>query len=359
MRPAIPSNIRIRKRHTSAVLPEVSIILLDWSCRESFHAIEWLSNQDVPRDQYEIVWLELYDRVVPKIFEKVDVVMTCGQQGMYHKHRGYNQGLLKARGKIITICDSDAVFPPDFIRSILQTFTVDESDEPRSLVLMHHERRTAAPYPPALSDIAELQRYRWEPLAPNVGACMSARKIDAIRFGGFDEHPSFRGYLCGPYDLAWRLVNAGIPEVWHEERVTLWHFAHPDPPASFGQPFSWRLWWQMAHPHIDRHALTAVEAFATGRLLPRRENPDVHALRMLLRQIGTSDEEQYARITCGTRFSSWKRFWLHITLIVEPIRREVLRVLRRISPRGYEAFRDGWRFLRGKRRSTSHAVHEA
>ncbi len=336
--------------------PMVSVILLDWSVRERFQALEWLGKQDVPRDQYELIWVELYDRVIPEAIEQADTVITCGQRGMYHKHVGYNIGLLHARGSIVTVCDSDAVFPTDFIRSILETFNMQEAAEPQPLVLMHYERRTKTQYPKALPTIADLQRYEWLELWPNVGACVSVRRADAIRFGGFDEHPSFRGYLCGPYDLAWRLVNAGILEVWHEERVTLWHFAHPDPPASFGQPFSWRLWWQMAHPHIDRHALTAVEAFATGRLLPLRENPDVHSLRMLLRQIGTSDEEQYARITCGTRFSSWKRFWLHITLIVEPIRRAVLGVLRRISPRGYEALRDRWRFLRGKKHSASGMV---
>ena len=46
---------------------------------------------------------------------------------------------------------------------------------------------------------------------------MTVRKADAIRFGGFDEHADYRGYLCGPYELGWRLVNAGLPEVYAPE----------------------------------------------------------------------------------------------------------------------------------------------
>ena len=54
--------------------------------------------------------------------EQADVVITCGQKGLYHKHRGYNIGLLHARGAITVICDSDAVYPPGFISSILTAF---------------------------------------------------------------------------------------------------------------------------------------------------------------------------------------------------------------------------------------------
>ena len=32
--------------------PKVSIILLDWSCRERFFTLEWLSRQDVSRTDY-------------------------------------------------------------------------------------------------------------------------------------------------------------------------------------------------------------------------------------------------------------------------------------------------------------------
>lgn len=321
----------IHKCNNPETPPKVSIILLDWSVRERFHTLDWLAVQSVPREDYELIWIELYDRLVPEAMEKAEVVITCNQQGRYQKHVGYNVGLLHARGQIITICDSDAVYPPDFIASILNSFQLTAGDEPIPLVLMHYEWRTTQTYPDDLSDISQLSQYKWYNLWPNVGACMSVRKIDAVRFGGFDEHPSFRDYMCGPYDLGWRLVNAGIPEIWHDESVTLWHFAHPDPVASFGQKFSFKLWREIAHPHLEGHALTAVEAFSTGRLLPLQENPEVHRLRMAQRQIGTTFEEKYAWLD-PAKFSKWEQLKLQLfnILLGQPYLRPILQRLAKI-----------------------------
>jgi len=312
--------VRIQQERRPGTAPvTVSFILLDWSVREHYHALEWLADQDVPRDSYELIWVELYERVVPKAMEFADVVITCGQRGMYHKHVGYNAGLLHARGRVITVCDSDAVFPPDFVRSIIESFELQQSEEGRSLVLMHYQWRTRDTYPEKLESIEDLRNHKWHDLWPNVGACMSVRRIDALPFGGFDEHRSFRGYLCGPYDLGWRLVNAGIPEVWHDPSVALWHFAHPDPVASFRQRFSWKLWREVRHPHVDCHALTAVEAFSTGRLLPLKENGEIHRLRMKMRQIGTPFEEKYASMAGREGFSRLYLLRRHLSLLLHPM----------------------------------------
>ena len=49
------------------ISPKVSIILLDWSCRESFHSLDYLNNQTISREQYEIIWIEYYSRRSPEI----------------------------------------------------------------------------------------------------------------------------------------------------------------------------------------------------------------------------------------------------------------------------------------------------
>lgn len=313
------SQIEVHKSTRSASRPEVSIILLDWSCRERYHTVDWLTRQDVSRDTYEIVWVELYDRVVTEVFDKVDTLITCSQKGVYHKHVGYNTGVLYSSGRIVTVCDSDAVFPHDFVRSIVNTFTADNSETYKSVVLMHHEYRSRHQYPDNLNDIGQLPNYEWAPLWPNVGACMSATRRDVIQFGGFDEHKSFRGYLCGPYDLGWRLVNAGLPEIWHDPSVALWHFAHPDPVASFGQTFSIQRWREKTYPHIDHHAFYAVEAFSTGRLLPLSENPDIRDLRLRSRIIGTTFEEQYSQMDHLFSNGMLSRVMLHLRFYAEPI----------------------------------------
>jgi len=308
-RPQSPTKFQVHKRPAKGSSPKVSIILLDWSCRESLHALEWLQRQNVPRHEYELIWVELYDRVLPEALEHADVVVTLNQKGLYHKHVGYNVGLLLARGEIITICDSDAVFPPNFIRSIQTAFHEPATDRLRSLVLMHDELRTSLTYPKSLMDaevLKDASRWQWWEVTPNAGACMSVLRDDALRFGGFDECRSYRGYLCGPYDLGWRLVNAGIPEIWHDRSTVIWHFAHPDPVGVNGMTPSVRRLFENSYPHVDLHALTAVEHFSTGRLLPKRENPEIHAQRMARRKIGTAFEVKYSDITGPRGFRRWQ-----------------------------------------------------
>lgn len=328
---------RLHKRNRNPVTPKVSIILLDWSCREQVQALRWLGQQNVPRDSYEVIWVELHHRLLGEAMEHADAVVTLSQRGLYHKHKGYNAGLLLSRGEIICICDSDAVFPEDFILSILKAFypgygmpAVGEraSQVPSSFVLMHHQKRTWLTYPEQLERASELKdekKWPWWPMGYNVGACVSVRRVDAVRFGGFDEDKSYRGYLCGPYDLAWRLINAGVPEVWHDESTVLWHFAHPDPAGTSGIIPNFRRIFEIRYPHVDLHAITAVEHFSTGRLLPLTENRHIHKLRMLIRHIGSEFEKKYANITGPEGFSraqiSMMRWRLFFKLTTDPARR--------------------------------------
>jgi Glycosyl transferase family 2 len=311
-------------KNASPSSPRLSIILLDWGCRERFTTLDWLRQQDVPKDQYELIWVEVYDRVVDEVMKKADVVITCNQEGIYHKHIGYNAGLLHARGELICVCDSDAVFPPDFVLSVFRSFQIEDGGSAIPQVLMHYEWRTSLLYPEGLTDTETLKdrvRWKWWPLIVNEGACMTVRRADAIRFGGFDEHPSYRGYLCGPYDLGWRLINAGWPELWHDPSVALWHFAHPDPIGTNGQRPSLKQLLEKAYPHIDGHALTAVEAFSTGRFQPLRENHDIWTLRMRDRRIGSELETRYADLTGQGGYSAWTVRSLWVSLAREIIAR--------------------------------------
>lgn len=309
-------------KNSAPASPRLSFILLDWGVRERFSTLDWLLKQDIAKDQYELIWVELYDRVVDEVMEKADVVITCNQQGTYHKHLGYNIGLLQARGDLVCVCDSDAVFPPDFVRSVFRAFRIEDQSPAVPLVLMHYEWRTSLLYPEGLTDTGVLKdsaRWKWWPLIVNEGACMTVRRSDAIRFGGFDEHASYRGYLCGPYDLGWRLVNAGWPEIWHDESVALWHFAHPDPIGTNGQRASLKQLLEKAYPHIHGHALTAVEAFSTGRFQPLLENPKIWALRMQDRHIGSELESRYCNLTGQNGYSRWEVGFLWLSLAKEII----------------------------------------
>jgi hypothetical protein len=78
-----------------------------------------------------------------------------------------------------------------------------------------------------------------------------------------------------------------------------------------------KLWREKSYPHIDHHALKAVEAFSTGGLLPLKENREIHKLRMEQRRIGTEFEEKYAWITGQDGFSKWQILKLHMLYFSE------------------------------------------
>jgi cellulose synthase/poly-beta-1,6-N-acetylglucosamine synthase-like glycosyltransferase len=128
--------MKVQLTNKNIVLPENSVILVDWSCRESFHILQYLNNQAISREKYEIIWIEYYSRQGPEIeaeLKKCDrlgkppivdqwIVMGMPDHVCYHKHLMYNVGILASRGKIVTLCDSDAMVGPTFIESIIKNF---------------------------------------------------------------------------------------------------------------------------------------------------------------------------------------------------------------------------------------------
>ena len=86
--------------HKLSQQPTVSIILLDWSVRESLHILDYLEHQDVPRDSFEVIWVEYYSRRQKDIELRLNksaafgeypiidkwIVMNMPRDVYYHKH---------------------------------------------------------------------------------------------------------------------------------------------------------------------------------------------------------------------------------------------------------------------------------
>lgn len=283
--------------------PIISIILLDWSIRESFHILYYLSDQTIPREQYEVIWIEYYNKHaheleagieegkklgIPPIVDKW-IVMDMPRNIYYHKHLMYNIGTLVTRGKIVTFCDSDAIVKPTFIENIIKSF-----DEDPNIVLHMDEARNNDKrfYPfnyPSVEEVIGEGVINWkdgkttglfdrvDPLhTRNYGACMSALREDLINIGGADEHIDYLGHICGPYEMTFRLVNAGKGEVWHQEEF-LYHVWHP---GQAGQG-------NYLGPHDGKYmSTTALRTLKTGRILPLVENPAIKKFRLKEDKIG-------------------------------------------------------------------------
>jgi hypothetical protein len=276
--------------------PMVSFILLDWNCRESFHSLDYLARQDVPRSDYEIIWIEFYGRRAGEINQRVAAAKAKGEPPpldnwiivempssvYYHKHLMYNIAIAQARGKIIVICDSDAMFEPSFVRTLSDVFAADP-DIVLHIDEVRNARRDFYPFNyPSFEEVRGSGALNWrdgmttglsdttDPLhSRNYGACLCAWRRDLIAIGGADEHLHYLGHVCGPYELTFRLVNLGRREVWHQSH------------------FIYHTW----HPGTDGHrnyigpndgrgmSTTALDIRKSGRVEPLRENKAIRLQR--------------------------------------------------------------------------------
>ena len=271
--------------------PEVSLVLLDWSCRESFHMLNYLQQQNVARNKYEVIWIEYYDRQAQEIQSActgpnpaVDqwIVLGMPTDLCFHKHLMYNIGILASRGKIVVICDSDVMVKPTFIESIMNAFKKDQN-----IVLHLDEVRNSDQrfYPfnsPSFDEIVGEGCLNWTGKTTtgiadqsdtlhtrNYGACMAARRNDLVAIGGADEHIDYLGHICGPYEMTFRLANAGKREIWHESEY-LYHTWHPGTDGVDNH----------MGPHDGRNVSTAaLDIRRSNRILPLIENPAIRMLR--------------------------------------------------------------------------------
>jgi len=274
------------KRSTRAS-PTVSLILLDWSVRESFHLLHYLSQQNVDRDRFEVIIIEYYSRVsdaVRKFEAQVDtwVLLEMPESCYYHKHLMYNAGIVLSRGEICVICDSDAMVREAFIGTITREF----EDDPK--IVLHLDqfrnmRRDFYPFNyPSFDDVIGdgcinnvdgktkgILDFEDPIHTRNYGACMCARRKDLIAIGGADEHVDYLGHICGPYEMTFRLVSQGLREKWHPSEF-MYHTWHP---GQAGQD-------NYLGPHDGRHlSTTALTALITARVEPLVLNAAVAALR--------------------------------------------------------------------------------
>lgn len=267
--------------------PKLSFILLDWSVRESFHILHYLSRQTIDRDLFEVIVIEYYSNTsgaIRKYDDQVDtwVLLELPDDCYYHKHLMYNVGIALSRGQIVSIVDSDAMVKETFVENILRYFKKDSArfihfDQFRNnrhdLYPFNYPSFEEVLGPGCINNVNSKTAGLCDTLDPlhtrNYGACMCARRGDLIAIGGADEHVDYLGHICGPYDMSFRLLNHGVREVWSEDEFT-YHTWHPGQAGEGGY----------LGPHDGRHmSTTALQALTCGRVLPLVENAAVRSLR--------------------------------------------------------------------------------
>lgn len=187
--------------------------------------------------------------------------------GRYHKHHGYNFALKVMAGDILVIHDSDAWVHPQLLNGIAQAFCKNSRK-----VVYAYQRRSyqEAPKGRALAQ-TDLARFESYPTQRNYGATMAITRENAIRLGGFDESEDYRGYICGPYELGWRALSAGLEEEWLSPELCSYHYAHPNPNERGRDG-------EISSPHFHFHAVRALENLLEGRVQPHKPSPEILAL---------------------------------------------------------------------------------
>ena len=206
---------------------KISIIMVDGSFRESFHSVDFFGKQTLPSDDYELLWVEYYDRVSPALEQKVSQypnfrIITLKRDGLYHSSYCFNAGICAGRGELIVIPDADVVVEEHFLETVWQDHQANDKlvmyihryDEPEenhfNEVRIEHLRNVCVLTNPS-----------------NYGGCLSVRKKWLLKINGYEQHPLFgSGDHANGMDVYTRLKNLGLQVKWHPG-LKLYHPWHP------------------------------------------------------------------------------------------------------------------------------------
>ena len=219
--------------------PHISVMLDDWSVRDSFHLTHYLNHQTLPRQLFEIIWVEYYDRTPRELLKRwrrheFEQWIRLEREGEFHHGVCQNAGLAASRGRVIVVPDSDSVVGPTFMESVFNYFFfrwkghIHRVLEHEQVVLLFHQRRIRdrSFFPFNYPRLKVLRaKAKQETYKPNYGACLAVWKDHLVNVGGFNEDPVMSGIACPWTEMVARLKNYGLEEVWckGEDMYHTWH----------------------------------------------------------------------------------------------------------------------------------------
>ncbi len=214
----------------------LSVLLADMNGSHYHRLSSSLTRQTLPRDDFEVIVVDVFDRLSPTLTEFADTAIACGQsEYLYNRNAAFNTALANASGAFVAIFDRDTDLPGDTLESLLREF---EDGAAENLLVVNQD---AAPFDRKNLHFAALSRAR------------------ALRCGGLEEAPTRAGGLGGPYELVQRLLSDHPRIETLDSVVSIEDAGGPDI-----TPLLRDLWFYKLSP---------------ARRLPENESPAIRSLR--------------------------------------------------------------------------------
>ncbi|GAB4190672.1 MAG: hypothetical protein Kow00105_04940 [Phycisphaeraceae bacterium] len=209
---------------------KISVIMVDGAFRERYDSIDFMARQNLPATDYELIWVEYYDRIADDLQRRIDRAceqgrsfraVALGREGLYHSSYCFNEGIRLARGELIVIPDADVLAEPDFLQAVLEDHAASDR-----LVNYYHRYNEPEHCRKTELDLDHLRRVCELTNPSNHGACLSVRRSWLIEINGYEQSPIFAsGFHANDKDVYTRLCNLGLMVRWNPA-VKLWHPWH-------------------------------------------------------------------------------------------------------------------------------------
>ena len=196
--------------------------MVDGGFREKIYGAEYFSKQDFDSEQFEIIWVEYYDRVHRSLAGHPNIKVFClNSDGDYHPSVCFNKGIAKAQGELLIIPDADVIVKSNFLNRVWEIHQCYEK-------LVVYGYRYDEPRKGSISSLRfdELDKKCVLKNPINYGACLTIRKKWLETVNGYEQHPVFRsGFHANGLDLYTRFKNLGLAIQW-EPQLKLYHPWH-------------------------------------------------------------------------------------------------------------------------------------
>jgi len=206
--------------------PKISVVMVDGAFRDRYDSIDFMARQNMPAEDFELIWVEFYNRISPDLQRRIDTrpgfkAIALKRTGTYHSSFCFNRGITEAKGELVVIPDADVIAEPGFLSTVWQDH--QQSDE---LACYYHRYNEPKDKHAETICLDHLRRVCELTNPSNHGACLSVRREWLTRINGYEQSPIFAsGFHANDKDIYARLCSLGLMVRWNPTVKLLhpWH----------------------------------------------------------------------------------------------------------------------------------------